>query len=257
MSSERTDALLTESFDPLKHIRSVVTGLHSGVKYASGKMIDQVLSCEAIAKETGDTSLQAVALLHKSQEKVRISKGQKPLEDDEIRELVTTALPEQAPEIIAALRDLKREPNDKDEIYTINKPLYWQHLNEWAVESPSLVKGMLLIEKFINFKASADVLSLIKADPSNASKVAKPDPEWHKEYVATRMPIVNSVGPAYPGLYTKIKGANAEVINLANTILGVTADIETVGEGGGAGGPLWKDRVSTPPVASPAESPRR
>ncbi|NDF12592.1 MAG: hypothetical protein EB060_07275 [Proteobacteria bacterium] len=200
---------MTNDFSLLKQ---VVERLHTGVKYGKGQMVDQVLGAAEIAKTAGNPELEALALLHKSQEKKRISETQKPLTDDEIILLVDRALGEgKGAKVVDALKYMKTEPEDNDKAREQEMQL------AWAAAAPELVKQMLMVEKIVNFETSLRVLEALRDDPKLDG--VKP-PEWHKNYYITRWEMVEvALKDASPELYDRAYRAGKEGTELASKLM--------------------------------------
>ncbi|MGL6076738.1 MAG: hypothetical protein ACRC8S_21500 [Fimbriiglobus sp.] len=212
----------------LRPILGVIRPLHSGVPYRGDQtMYNQVLATAVTAMEIGDEPLAALMLLHKSQEKSKVSPGMATLSDADIEKLTAPY----GSVVIDALRALRTEPDDKAmKAAGKNETEVWKAMADWAVSLPPLAQKVLLIEKAVNFNGSAQRLALFADMPEliNVQKNGKPDktsqPDWHRDYVSTRMIQVEAIAAASPDLYeAAVESANATVVqyNRVQSRLGI------------------------------------
>lgn len=218
--------LLPRLFTPKQNLEPLVDvakDLHLSVPFGDNStMFYQVLRCRELARQTNDPALEAVALLHKSQEPSKIAYYRRPLSDEDITNLVgyTTSKGIEK-NVSAALKDLKAEPRPLEEKL------------KWSQKIRKLAKGMLLIEKIINFEESIDSLNHTKENPHGKTKGHTP--EWHLRYFNTRMPIVDNVRNSYPKLFDIAENRYEIGTSIAKDIIAQKDNSATQGYASGRG----------------------
>ncbi len=160
--------------------------LHHHVKYGAGNMFEQVNGVARLIKdysvaETKNEKEDIIiaALLHKSMETNRLAEGVDPLTVEEIEQTYGQNVASIIKEISSEPTTPKGTPKDVE-----NKLIA-----EWAQTLSPAAREILLAEKVMNFKTSAEKPNM------------KKPPEWHLAYIETRMQVVEVLRPVNERMY--------------------------------------------------------
>ena len=210
--------------DLVKKCMDKAVELHDGVKYGRDQvMLDQVKRVAdlvaAYSKLTGEDKENAVAAayLHKCFEAKRIKSGVAMTEDE--------VLSISNPRVLSIIRELSTEPEDKSK----TKMAQWEEKAGWARTLSTAAQEILLAEKVVNFEtdgrwAASVVRSRVAAENGNKPDPYQPQPgskdtlDWHREYVATRTIMVDTLADINPRLYMAARKARAEAVLKMNAI---------------------------------------
>lgn len=180
--------MLIDSLTPLENkCLHAAEKLHSGVVYGGGMvMLDQVKGTAALIKQNSwlqdDDKEVAVcaALLHKCFEQKRITPGVDPLTMEQVDHLAGR-------NVVNVIQELALEPEDKTG--TKSKKEEYEEIARWFKTLTPAAQEIVMAEKIMNFMTSRD----------------KPNPKkplsWHKEYLETRMLVVEEGKEVNASLY--------------------------------------------------------
>jgi len=209
--------------------------LHDGVKYGRDQvMLDQVKRVATLVEQqsnlTGEDKENAIAAayLHKCFEPKRIKSGVAMTEEE--------VLAISNPRVLKIVQELGTEPEDKSK----TKMEQWEEKSGWARKLSTAAQEILLAEKVVNFEtdgrwAAAVVRSRVAAengkgpDPYQPAPGSKDSLEWHREYVATRTIMVDTLADVSPRLYAAARKARAEAVIKMNAIESQNKDIARMG----------------------------
>lgn len=154
--------------------------LHSGVAYGDGlSLADQVTKVASLISAYSSSSgyrkevMISAAYLHKCYNPKWIKQGISPLTMEQVEKIAGT-------DVRKIVEELSTEP----EIKGVSKKEEWLRKSAWAKTLSQNAQEILLAEKVLNFQTSHD----------------RPNPKktlyWHKEYLDTRMLMVNEIATA-------------------------------------------------------------
>ena len=160
--------------------------MHEGVSYGRGlNMLDQIKGTYALMAENTklngkerENALSAV-FLHKCWEKKRIAENLEPMTMDDIEKHTNK-------DVRRIVEELASEPDEKA---SQTKMEQWQEKAQWSKGLSLAAREILLAEKVQNFMVSRD-----KPNPNKT-------PEWHKEYIKSRMLMVEALKETNENLY--------------------------------------------------------
>lgn len=218
--------------DLIKTCQRKAEELHAGVTYGDGlSMLDQVLGTKKLVEEFSRLQGQdkevamAAALLHKCFETKRINAG-KALSTKEVESIA-------GPQVLSIITELQSEPENK----SLSKKDQWAEKAEWAKTLSPAAQEIVLAEKIMNFETTRDRMNAVRMANVPAVRGAtgvknpmisddpKSKPAWHKEYMETRMLVVDALQEVNPRMYVRARKAHGEAMIQILTIEQQQADI--------------------------------
>ena len=167
--------------------------MHEGVTYGGNlSMMDQVSRTASLIDRYSNLEGEdrevavAAAWLHKCFEAKRINGG-KAMTQAEVQSLA-------GPKVAAVVMELTGEPEDKSK----SKKDQWAEKASWAQKLSPAAREILLAEKVINFETTRSRMNRTYEEMLQGAAATKDDdpkskPEWHKEYLETRLQMVEAI----------------------------------------------------------------